>query len=120
MPDRRRRVSSAAERPPTRPSAAAPRLTGLPATVVLLGLTSLFTDVGAEMIFPLLPVFLTETLGASATYLGLVEGAADTVASMLKLASGALADKLPRKKPLVLLGYACASATKGRAALANA
>jgi hypothetical protein len=63
------------------------RRSRLPLTVVLLGLTSLFTDVGTEMIFPLLPVFLVETLHAGPAYLGLVEGAADTVSSLLKLAS---------------------------------
>src|SRR5580692_10173951 len=63
-------------------------VTGLPATVVLLGVTSLFNDIGTEMIFPLVPVFLVEALGASPTYVGLVEGAADMVASFLKLAAG--------------------------------
>ena len=73
----------------------------LPRTVVLLGFTSLFTDVGTEMIFPLLPVFLTEMLGAGPAYLGLVEGAANTVASLLKLVSGIVADRAKRRKPLV-------------------
>jgi MFS family permease len=81
----------------------------LPATVILLGMTSLFTDVGTEMIFPLLPVFLVETLGAGPTYLGLVEGAANAVASVLKLGSGFLSDLVPRRKPLVLFGYGVAS-----------
>jgi MFS family permease len=85
------------------------RRPGVPVTVVLLGLTSLFTDVGTEMIFPLLPVFLVETLGAGPTYLGLVEGAANAVASVLKLGSGVLSDVIPRRKPLVLFGYGIAS-----------
>jgi MFS family permease len=88
---------------------ASARRPGLPATVILLGLTSLFTDVGTEMIFPLLPVFLVESLGAGPTYLGLIEGAANTVASVLKLASGVLSDLLVRRKPLVLFGYGIAS-----------
>src|SRR5207302_690966 len=92
----------------------------LPLTVVLLGLTSFFTDVGGEMIFPLLPLFLAETLGASPSYLGLVEGLADTVSSLLKLASGKLADRLPRKRPLVLLGYGIASVMRPLVALASA
>ncbi|MDP9149982.1 MAG: MFS transporter [Myxococcota bacterium] len=91
----------------------------LPLTVVLLGLTSLFTDVGTEMIFPLLPVFLTETLKASPAYLGLVEGLADTVSSLLKLGSGIVADLTPRRKPLVLLGYALASAARPFVAIAT-
>jgi len=91
----------------------------LPATVVLLGFTSLFTDIGTEMIFPLLPVFLVETLQAGPTYLGLVEGAADTVASMLKLVSGVIADAVQRRKPLVLLGYGLASLVRPLVAVAT-
>jgi MFS family permease len=91
----------------------------LPRTVVLLGFTSLFTDVGTEMIFPLLPVFLTEMLGAGPAYLGLVEGAANTVASLLKLVSGIVADKAKRRKPLVLFGYAIASTARPLFALAT-
>ena len=89
------------------------------ATVVLLGFTSLFTDIGTEMVFPLLPVFLMETLGAGPAYLGLVEGAANTVASLLKLASGVIADRTARRKPLVLFGYALASAARPLVALAT-
>jgi MFS family permease len=95
-----------------------PRLR-LPAAVILLGFTSLFTDVGTEMIFPLLPVFLTEVLKAGPAYIGLVEGAADTVSSLLKLASGVVADRVPRRKPLVLFGYGLASAVRPFVALAT-
>jgi MFS family permease len=91
----------------------------LPATVLLFGLTSLFTDVGTEMIFPLLPVFLVETLHAGPAYLGLVEGAADTVASLLKLASGLIADRTKSRKPLVLFGYGLASAVRPLVAIAT-
>jgi MFS family permease len=87
--------------------------------VVLLGLTSLFTDIGTEMVFPLLPVFLMETLGAGPAYLGLVEGAANTVASLLKLVSGVMADRTERRKPIVLFGYALASAARPLVALAT-
>jgi MFS family permease len=91
----------------------------LPLAVVLLGFTSLFTDVGTEMIFPLLPVFLSEVLKAGPAYIGLVEGAADTVASLLKLASGVVADRVPRRKPLVLFGYGLSSAARPFVALAT-
>jgi MFS family permease len=91
----------------------------LPVAVVLLGFTSLFTDIGTEMIFPLLPVFLTEVLKAGPAYLGLVEGAADTVSSLLKLVSGVVADITPRRKPLVLFGYGLASAVRPFVALAT-
>jgi len=73
--------------------------------VVALGLVSLFTDFSSEMIYPLLPVFLTVTLAASPAVLGLVEGVAETTASLLKLFSGAWSDRTGRKKPLVLAGY---------------
>ncbi len=87
--------------------------------MVLLGLTSLFTDIGTEMVFPLLPVFLIETLRAGPEYLGLVEGAANTVASLLKLVSGVIADATSRRKPLVLFGYGLASAARPLMALAT-
>ena len=102
--------------PPPLLAAAAPGR--LPRTVILLGFTSLFTDVGTEMIFPLLPAFLVDTLGAGPAYLGLVEGAADTVSSLLKLASGYVADATKRRKPLVLFGYGLASAVRPFVAMA--
>src|SRR5687767_12691120 len=63
----------------------------------------------SEMIYPLLPVFLTTTLGASAGMLGVIEGAAETTASLLKLASGWWSDRVGKRKPLVVLGYGIAS-----------
>lgn len=91
----------------------------LPSTILLLGLTSLFTDVGTEMIFPLLPVFLVETLHAGPDYLGLIEGAADSVSSLLKLVSGIAADRIRRRKSLVLFGYALASVVRPLVAAAT-
>lgn len=90
----------------------------LPSAVVLLGITSFFTDVSSEMIFPLLPVFLSDVLGANPVYLGLVEGVADTVASVLKLVSGRLSDRLSNRKWLVLLGYGLSGAVRPLVALA--
>jgi MFS family permease len=80
--------------------------------VVVLGGVSLLTDVASEMAYPLLPVFLTTVLGAGATALGAIEGAAEAVASLVKLGSGWLSDRRRRRKPLVLGGYALASAVK--------
>jgi MFS family permease len=71
------------------------------------------------MVFPLLPVFLVEALRAGPEYLGLVEGAANTVSSLLKLVSGLVADRTQRKKPLVLFGYAIASGARPLVALAT-
>jgi MFS family permease len=74
--------------------------------VKALGVVSLLGDVASEMISPLMPVFLTVTLGASATVLGAIEGLADSTSSLLKLASGWWADRVPKKKPIVVFGYA--------------
>jgi MFS family permease len=76
----------------------------LPATVIGLGLVSLFTDTSSEAIFPLLPAFLA-LIGASNAFIGFVEGAADLVANTLKYLTGLLADRRARMKPLVLMGY---------------
>jgi MFS family permease len=92
----------------------------LPVSVVLLGFTSLLTDAGSEMIFPLLPLFLTGTLGASPAFLGLIEGTADVVASLLKLVAGRLSDRLGARKPLILAGYGLAGAVRPLVALATA
>lgn len=86
--------------------------------VWLFGLTSLFTDVGSELIFPLLPGFLA-TLGGT-TLVGLVEGLADATAALLKLPAGALSDRLPRRLPLVLVGYGLSGLVRPLMALAAA
>lgn len=80
--------------------------------VVLLGFVSLLNDTSSEMIFPLLPVFLTATLGASPVVLGVIEGFADAVSSVLKLVSGFISDRLRHRKPLILSGYGLAAAAR--------
>ena len=80
--------------------------------VVALGVVSLLTDASSEMIYPLLPLFLTTTLGASAAAVGAIEGAAESTAALLKLASGWWSDRVRRRKPLVVAGYAIASAAR--------
>lgn len=91
----------------------------LPRTVVGLGLVSLFTDASSEAIFPLLPLFLS-SLGASGAFIGLVEGAADLVASALQVVTGRAADRARRLKPLILLGYGLSTAVRPLVALAAA
>lgn len=81
----------------------------LPRTVVALAVVSFLTDASSEMIYPLLPVFLASTLGAGALAVGVIEGAAESVAALLKLVSGWWSDRLPRRKPLVVAGYTLAS-----------
>jgi MFS family permease len=77
-----------------------------------LALVSLLTDAASEMIYPLLPVFLTTVLGASPAMLGVLEGAAESTAALVKLTSGWLSDRLGRYTPLVLAGYALATVTR--------
>jgi len=95
------------------------RKTRLPRTVFALAAVSLLTDASSEMIYPLLPLFLSSVLGASATTLGAIEGAAESVAALLKLGSGVWSDRLTRRKPLVVFGYALASAVRPLIGLAQ-
>jgi MFS family permease len=87
--------------------------------VYSLSAVSFFTDVSSEMIYPLLPVFLTTTLGASAGFVGTIEGAAESVAAFLKLGSGWWSDRVRRRKPLVVAGYAIASVVRPLVAIAR-
>jgi MFS family permease len=93
--------------------------TPLPRNVVALAVVSFLTDVSSDMIYPLLPQFLTAVLGASATTLGAIEGAAESLAALLKLASGWWSDRLARRKPMVVVGYVLASAARPLVAVAT-
>ncbi len=86
--------------------------TRLPPIVRALALVSLLTDAASEMIYPLLPVFLTTVLGASPAMLGLLEGMAESTAALVKLTSGWWSDRVGRYTPLVLVGYALATVTR--------
>ena len=77
----------------------------LPRTVIALGTVSFFTDLSSEMIYPLLPAFLVTVLGAGAIALGTIEGIAESTAAILKVMSGRWADRMQRRKPLVIAGY---------------
>jgi MFS family permease len=81
----------------------------LPRPVWLLGWVSLATDAATEIVYPLLPFFLTRVLSAGAVSLGVIEGAAEAVNSLLKIWAGRAADRSSRKRPLVLLGYGVSS-----------
>lgn len=87
--------------------------------VLALSGVSLLTDVSSEMTYPLLPLFLTGVLHASATTLGAIEGAAESTSALLKLASGWWSDRLARRKPLVLAGYSLASLVRPLIGLAR-
>jgi MFS family permease len=84
----------------------------IPRPVWFLGFTSLLTDAATEIIYPLLPVYLRQVLGASATSLGIIEGVAEGVNSLLKVISGWMADRRTRRRPLVIVGYAISSAAR--------
>jgi MFS family permease len=94
-------------------------LGGLHRNVVALGVTSLLTDVSSEMIVPVMPLFVTATLGASVISLGLIEGVAESTASLLRLASGWLSDRSGRRKPLVVGGYGLSALAKAGFAAAT-
>lgn len=92
--------------------------TFLPRTVVVLGLVSFLNDTASEMITPLLPLFLTTTLGAGPAVVGLVEGVAEATASLLKLVSGRIADKGGSHKGLVIGGYSVSNLARPMIGLA--
>ncbi len=90
----------------------------LPPIVIWFGVVSLLTDVGTEMIYPLLPLFLADVLHAPRTFIGAVEGAAEATASLLKLVSGRWSDRLRRRKPLTVAGYGLSSLVRPLVGLA--
>jgi MFS family permease len=92
---------------------------GITRNIFIVGLVSLFTDLSSQMVFPLIPLFLTTVLGCGAYAVGIVEGAAETTASLLKVVSGYWSDKINKRKPFILFGYSMSTITKPLFALAN-
>lgn len=74
--------------------------------VVFLGLVSFFADISAEMVYPIIPLYLTTTFGATPAMVGFIEGFAESLASLLKVFSGYITDKYHKKKPIAFIGYA--------------
>ena len=95
------------------------RYRGLPRNVVAIGLVSLLNDASSEIIYPLLPVFLAGSLGASARVIGTIEGLAESISSLLKLFAGYLSDRLAKRKLLVVAGYSLASIARPLLAFAH-
>jgi MFS family permease len=95
------------------------RYKNLPRNVFALSVVSFLNDTSSEIIYPLLPTFLALSLGASPFAIGAIEGIAESTASLLKLFSGYLSDKLQRRKPLVLFGYGIASIVRPLLAFAT-
>src|SRR5689334_2908528 len=103
----------------TRHAVLANTLERIPAGIWTLGFVSLLMDVSSEMIHGLLPVFLTTVLGASALTVGLIEGAAEATALIIRVFSGLLSDYWGKRKPLTVLGYGLGALSKPLFALAS-
>ena len=106
-------MNEASKPPGTRSS-----LARLPGGIWALGFVSLLMDISSEMIHGLLPVFLTSVLGASAELVGLIEGVGEATASISKLFSGWLSDRLGKRKSLTVIGYGLGALSKPLFALA--
>jgi MFS family permease len=94
-------------------------IAGISLNVFLLGVVSFCTDASSEMIYPLIPLFLTSTLGAPMVVLGIIEGLAEATASVLKGVSGWVSDRVGLRRPLVIGGYGLAALAKPLLALAG-
>ena len=94
-----------------------PARSALTGNVLVSGLVSFFTDVSSEMIVPVLPLFVTGVLGASMTAVGLIEGVAESTASVMRSFAGLLSDRLGRRKALIVFGYSLSNVTKPLLAL---
>lgn len=91
---------------------------GIKKNVFVLGLVSFFTDISSEMLYPIIPIFLTAVLGAPMAVVGIIEGIAESTASILKVVSGWLSDKSGKRKPYVIYGYSLSTISKPLLALA--
>jgi MFS family permease len=87
--------------------------------ILYLGLTSFFNDVSSEMIFPLLPAFMAEALKIPKSVIGIIDGVAESIASLLKVFSGYLSDRIRKRKSLAVFGYGLSAITKPFLALAQ-
>lgn len=91
----------------------------IPRTVWALGFVSMFMDISSEIIHALLPLFLTVTLGISVAMVGLIDGVAEATASITKVFSGYLSDRMGKRKPLILIGYSIGALSKPLFAMAG-
>ncbi len=87
-------------------------IAGVPKNILALGLVSFFTDVSSEMIFPLIPIVMTTFMGAGKEIVGMMEGVADSIASLLDIVVGYASDKHGERKKFVLAGYGFSSLLK--------
>jgi MFS family permease len=96
------------------------KITGLKKNVVYLGLVSFLTDVSSDMIYPILPLFLTEILGVTFVFIGLIEGIAEGTSSILKVVSGFWSDRVGKRKGLIIFGYSLSALGKPLLSVASA
>ncbi|MEW5947785.1 MAG: MFS transporter [Thermodesulfobacteriota bacterium] len=94
------------------------KILGFERNVFFTGLVSFFTDVGSEMIYPLVPIFLASVLGVNKAVIGVIEGIAESTASLVKLFSGWFSDRIGRRKILMVFGYGISTASRPFMALA--
>ncbi len=94
-------------------------LGSIPRTVFLLGAASFFNDFSSEMIYPMLPLFLSSVLGAGVLQLGLIEGIAESTAAFLKIVSGVWTDRVKRRHPFIFAGYGLAGLSRSLIGLAG-
>jgi MFS family permease len=111
--------ASTSPQPPPETSGLWRRYRRLPTNVFAIGIVSLLNDASSEIIYPLLPVFLSVTLGASPAVVGLIEGAAESVSSLLKLFAGYFSDRRGKRKVFVVLGYGLANLVRPLLAFAS-
>ena len=91
----------------------------LPRPVWLVSWTSFFTDTASEAVYPIMPLYLTRTLGGTAMAIGVIEGAAEALSSVLKILSGRLSDRWRARKPFVMAGYGVSTVARPMVALAT-
>ncbi len=104
----------------TEPTTRTAKATGLPRNIWIVTATSFLTDVSSDMIFNLIPLFLANVLGVGTAIIGLIDGIAETTASLTKVYAGALSDQLGKRKSLAVVGYALSAFSKPLLYFANA
>ena len=95
------------------------KIWGLERNVFFAGVASFFMDISSEMVYSLVPIFLSSVLGVNKSLIGLIEGIAEATASLVKMFAGWLSDRLGRRKPLMLFGYSLSTLSRPILALAG-
>ena len=95
------------------------KIIGLQRNIFFTGLVSFFMDMSSEMIYPLVPIFLSSVLGVNKSVIGLIEGIAESTASLLKVFSGWLSDRIGKRKILLIFGYGISTLSRPIIALST-